>query len=327
MTTIETDLWPALRHYWHAVAQESTIKDVPVAVQVLGERLVLVRFSDEIVCYRDLCIHRGTPLSIGWVEGDELVCAYHGWRYNAEGACTKIPALSVERSIPLKARVQRYRSQVRYGLVWVSLEEPTNEIPEFPEFDDPEFEMTYYPPTAWECSAARHTENTVDAAHFAWVHEGILGDRAHPEVPIFDINRHGNELRYQFDDKPNPMHPIPHRRSYRLHRPFTIHQRKERAGDHDVEVSFSTVCPIGPRTSVGFLIVARNWELTPEEAKLHWDLDNKIFEQDRAIVEKQRPEELPVDLAAELHIKGPDAVAVEYRRLMGELGINVDAAV
>ena len=38
------------------------------------------RTQDEIVALQDLCIHRGTPLSPGWIEGEEIVCHYHGWR-------------------------------------------------------------------------------------------------------------------------------------------------------------------------------------------------------------------------------------------------------
>jgi len=46
------------------------------------------------------------------------------------------------------------------------------------------------------------------------------------------------------------------------------------------------------------------------------------FEQDRAIVELQRPEELPLDLSEELHLRGPDTPAIEYRRRLRELGVD-----
>ena len=40
----------------------------------------------------------------------------------------------------------------------------------------------------------------------------------------------------------------------------------------------------------------------------------------------QRPEELPVDLAAELQIAGVDRVAIEYRRWLREIAKGSDAA-
>jgi vanillate O-demethylase monooxygenase subunit len=43
------------------------------------------------------------------------------------------------------------------------------------------------------------------------------------------------------------------------------------------------------------------------------------LEQDRVVVESQRPEELPIDLSEELHIKGVDQASIEYRRWLLEL--------
>jgi len=323
---VEPELWPALRHYWHPVALSHEVAEAPAPIKLLGEKLVLFRVMDTLVCLRDLCVHRGTPLSLGWVEGERIVCGYHGWSYDAEGICTRIPALPEGRTIPLRARVDTFRVEERYGLVWVCLDQPRGAIPEFPEASDPSFKLTYHPVSVWRASAARRTENTVDAAHFPWVHEGILGTRDHPETPVFDIHRVDDELRFDYEDLPNPMHPMPHRRVYRMHRPFTIHQRKVRTGEHDVEASFSSVCPNAARESTSFLIIARNFHLDPDDEAKRFELDELIRRQDQPVVENQRPEELPLDLAAELHIKGPDAVAVEYRRFMAELGVDVDAS-
>ncbi len=48
----------------------------------------------------------------------------------------------------------------------------------------------------------------------------------------------------------------------------------------------------------------------------------EVTEQDRRIVEAQRPEELPLDLSEELHLRGTDAAAVEYRRALKRLGVG-----
>ena len=66
----------------------------------------------------------------------------------------------------------------------------------------------------------------------------------------------------------------------------------------------------------------RNFELSPQEQQERHSLDEKIMLQDQVILENQRPEELPLDLSLKLHIKGPDAVAIEYRRMMAELGVQ-----
>ncbi|MCI0622692.1 MAG: hypothetical protein L0387_13705 [Acidobacteria bacterium] len=67
--------------------------------------------------------------------------------------------------------------------------------------------------------------------------------------------------------------------------------------------------------------MTRTSRLSPEERAKRYDLDVFIMQQDKVIVENQHPEQLPLDLSEELHIKGPDAVAIEYRRLLAELGV------
>ena len=65
--------------------------DRPVAARLLDEPLVLVRLDGEVRAFKDLCVHRGTALSLGWVEDGCLVCPYHGWTYDPDGVCTRIP--------------------------------------------------------------------------------------------------------------------------------------------------------------------------------------------------------------------------------------------
>jgi phenylpropionate dioxygenase-like ring-hydroxylating dioxygenase large terminal subunit len=322
---LEHQLWPALRRYWHPVAYAAEVGAGPAAVQLLGERLVVVRLGTEVACFRDLCVHRATALSLGRVEERELVCAYHGWRFAADGACVHIPALPPGRAIPAGARLERFACEERYGLVWVCLaDDPVVAIPEYAEFADPGYTAAFVPAQQWRASAARATENAVDAAHFPWLHEGILGSRDHPEVPVFAIEQVGEELRYRFTDLPNPMHPEPHERVYRLHRPFSIHQRKERASG-EVEAVLITSCPRAAQESTVFLVICRNFHLGDAELDERMATDVLIMEQDRPVVESQRPAELPLDLAAELHLRGPDAVAVAYRRFMAEVGVDIDA--
>ena len=128
---LESDLWPALWNYWHPVVHAADVSEKPVAVKLLEQRLVVARLEDRLACFRDLCVHRGTPLSLGWVDGDQLVCGYHGWRYDVSGACTCIPALPCDHPIPRRARVEAFRVEQRYGIIWVCLGEPVAPIPEF----------------------------------------------------------------------------------------------------------------------------------------------------------------------------------------------------
>ena len=99
----EGDLWPALRENWHAVAFSDNLGEKPVSVRLLDEHVVLCRLGGRVSAFQDLCIHRGCPISLGWVEGEELVCAYHGWSYAGDGKCTRIPSVPSGHPIPYLA--------------------------------------------------------------------------------------------------------------------------------------------------------------------------------------------------------------------------------
>jgi hypothetical protein len=58
-----------------------------------------------VMAWQDLCIHRGARLSLGWVSIDKLVCQYHGWEYDVNGVCVRIPA-HPDQKPPIKARVK-----------------------------------------------------------------------------------------------------------------------------------------------------------------------------------------------------------------------------
>ena len=79
----EAALYRALRRFWHPVMWADELADRPVATLLLDEPLAIVRLDGEVRAFKDLCVHRGTALSLGWVEaGSSLVCAYHGWTYD-----------------------------------------------------------------------------------------------------------------------------------------------------------------------------------------------------------------------------------------------------
>src|SRR5436309_6010888 len=68
------------RRFWHPVALSSSLKDLPVAVRVLEEDLVLFRDGHGRVGLLPMhCSHRGTSLEFGMVEREGLRCCYHGW--------------------------------------------------------------------------------------------------------------------------------------------------------------------------------------------------------------------------------------------------------
>ncbi len=331
----ERALWPAVREYWHPVTFAENVGDRPVAARLLGEDIAVCRLGERWAAFADLCVHRGTPISLGWIEGERVVCAYHGWAYDPDGRCVRIPSLPPDHSIPKKACLTAYLAEERYGIVWVCLSRnPRAPIPDFPALEDPEFQITFRDQRVWRCSAARAMENFFDLGHFSWVHEGILGDRSRPITPKMRVERAGESLRFRYTDPPAPDEPFPHYRNYILYRPFSIYQLSEFPNGKTIAV----VSPHGPQTEkicTRFLMTATRVEPgSPADSESNQaafmedrliegqQIDEIIAEQDRVIVENQRPEEIPLDLAEELHLKVPDTLALAYRRFLLELGVE-----
>jgi phenylpropionate dioxygenase-like ring-hydroxylating dioxygenase large terminal subunit len=177
---------PVLLNDWHVVAYAPDLKEgTPMAVRLLEEDLVLWRAGDKIHAWRDLCLHRGTRLSLGKVENQALSCPYHGWTYNEEGQCIRFPAHPGQKP-PATAHVKVYQAQERYEWIWVTLGNPTQDIPPFPQWDDSTFHKIHCGPYHFNASGPRAVENFLDVTHFPFVHEGFLGDPAHPEVNDYE---------------------------------------------------------------------------------------------------------------------------------------------
>lgn len=322
----------ALRRAWHPVARAGDLRSDPLRVTLLDEPVALWRDSaGEPHALNDICIHRGTQLSLGRVVEDQLMCPYHGWRYGADGRCRAIPQLSDPSRVPGKARVAAYRCQERYGLLWVALDDPRWPLPEVPELEARDgWQVVACGPYSWRADASRQVENFTDFGHFPWVHPGLLGDPSRPVVPQHTVETKGHVLRYEIvrpeapntDEFPvfaNQEAQVPERRSrYHLHLPYTIVLRLGWGGERGMVYFFASQ-PVGEEACTGYLMIARNYDQN-QPVEVLQNFEDTIFEQDRRMVESQRPWKVPFDLADEMHVKF-DAVAVAYRRAMRDQGL------
>jgi phenylpropionate dioxygenase-like ring-hydroxylating dioxygenase large terminal subunit len=314
---------------WHPVAGVDELAETPIlGVRLLGEDLVLWRVDGRYHAWQDLCVHRGTKLSLGKIVDDCLMCPYHGWTYNQEGACVRIPA-HPDQKPPAKARVKRYHVREGYGLLWVCLGEPAGEIPPFPEQVLPGFVLAV-------CDPARHVrangprliENFLDAAHFPYVHAGVLGDPERPEIGDFQarIVPSGVESDAVMVYQPAPFGSTPGvvRYTYHAFRPLTAHFSKT-TGEGEFGLML-TITPHDERDSTGWFVVASREPAGSAALKaVYSPRILKIFEEDRVIVESQRPELLPLDLQEELHLRS-DRVAIAYRSWLRQLGVQFGVA-
>jgi phenylpropionate dioxygenase-like ring-hydroxylating dioxygenase large terminal subunit len=317
------DLRP-LRSFWHPVAAESEIGTEPYGVTLLGELVVVFRDEDGVIhAFQDLCPHRGAQLSKGRVVGGRLMCPYHGFQYDGEGKCRYIPSQPRDHQrIPARLKLAAYHTEVRYGLVWVAMEDPVSPIPEFPEYDDTGFHHFIGFDRTWKTSAARFIENAMDISHFPWVHAGSLGDPDHPELPPFEVRDAPHGLWYEYDwELPASGGHLGAQVHYEyfIDVPFTIRIRI--LGEEGISVIYSPTLPITDDKCRMWVLFARNHSFDRPDSD--WaDFSGHVWDEDQAVVETQRPERLPVDLTKEVHLRAADAPGISYRDKLAELGLE-----
>ncbi len=117
---------------WYAVVASSDLAAGTVMPTLLnGERLVVWRSkTGRVGVWNDRCPHRGMRLSLGATKGETLICPYHGWEFESDGACSRIPAhpdLSPSRA----ARARLYPAMEADGYVWACIGEPATAHPSY----------------------------------------------------------------------------------------------------------------------------------------------------------------------------------------------------
>ena len=173
---------PFVTDAWYVAAFADEVTRTPLARRVLGVPLVLLRRTDGgVMVLEDRCPHRSMPLSRGTVDGDTLVCAYHGARFGCDGGCIQVPSQPV---VPPGARVRVFPVQLRGPLVWVWMGEgaPTAEPPHPAWMDD----------AAWvasqqrlhlKASYVRLHENLLDLTHLSFLHARTFGTPDYASAP------------------------------------------------------------------------------------------------------------------------------------------------
>jgi vanillate O-demethylase monooxygenase subunit len=319
--------WAILAKCWYPVARSDELGERPIQVQLLDVDLVVYHAAGKAVVARNLCVHRGTRLSLGWVEDDAIVCPYHGFRYGSDGRCQSVPA-HPEMVISRKLRITVFPTIERFRLIWATLNGEKDELPHFEAWDDPEFQPIMAPTIDINSSSGRQVEGFLDVAHFAWAHVESFGDSSNPIVPSYQLEHTTSGIRAKYVSTVSnyPKH-LQHLappdfqwlRVFEVFPPFSA-----RLTVHFPEGGrlwiLNAALPISARKTRLFCPLARNFNKNgPLEELMAFNL--QIFNEDRVIVESQKPEDLPLDLQMEVHIAA-DRTSIAYRKLLKSMGLG-----
>ncbi|MDR5753800.1 MULTISPECIES: aromatic ring-hydroxylating dioxygenase subunit alpha [unclassified Caballeronia] len=303
---------------WLPVCNASDVGPASASAYVVADERIVV-WRDEagrVHVWRDYCPHRGAQLSLGLVQAGELVCPYHGWRYDTHGQCVHIPS-NPSLVPPLRACARSFRAAEKYGVIWMCFGEPARALDFFPEYDLPGARCINLAPQRVRSSGPRVVENFLDMAHFPFVHTGILGEPAHTEVRDYDVAETdgGLEATQCFFWQPAGLPGQPGadiEYVYRVKRPLVASLSKKAGSGQGALHIMIAVSPVSATESRAWLVSAHEDDALHTDQQLY-DFNMEILVQDTPIVESQYPKYLPLDLTAELHQRC-DRMSVAYRR-------------
>jgi nitrite reductase/ring-hydroxylating ferredoxin subunit len=125
-----------LRRYWHPVCLSANLKDIPVAVRMLCEDLVVFRDGKGRPGLLGIrCPHRLASLEYGQVREDGLMCSYHGWKYDVTGRCIEQPLEPLDSDLKSNIRHLWYPVQEWGGVVWTYMGPEKDNPPPLPKID------------------------------------------------------------------------------------------------------------------------------------------------------------------------------------------------
>jgi phenylpropionate dioxygenase-like ring-hydroxylating dioxygenase large terminal subunit len=124
-----------LREAWYyAVPGRRVRRRSMLAKVMLGEPILIGRDAAGVVfALRDLCPHRGMPLTVGHFDGSEIECCYHGWRFDTSGRCTAIPSLVPGQAFThARIHTRSYPAREVQGNLWIYFGDDPAGAPEIP---------------------------------------------------------------------------------------------------------------------------------------------------------------------------------------------------
>lgn len=180
-------------NFWYVAEQSEKLTKKPIRRKMLGQHFVLFRDeSGKARCLSDVCIHRGGSLSAGKIANNCIQCPYHGWHFDGNGICQRIPSLGKEAKIPKRAKIDSYPTKEIYGLIFCFLGDiPDKErcpILEVKEYDWENWRATTQH-FQFDIDYKRSIENGIDGAHNEFVHptHGFSGEDEDYKSPPIDM--------------------------------------------------------------------------------------------------------------------------------------------
>jgi phenylpropionate dioxygenase-like ring-hydroxylating dioxygenase large terminal subunit len=327
-----------IRNQWYILLDSDEVKDKPVGVTRMGEKMVFWRNrAGKVTCAIDKCPHRSIQLSLGTLVDDHLQCPFHGLEYDSSGQCVLLPANGRNGIVPAILRAQVYPTYEAHGYIWVwwgenpltDLEPPTF----FDNLDDSFYCASAHDP--WEAHYSRVIENQLDVVHLPFIHRTTIG-RGHRTLvdgPLIEWK--GDKLLciYVFnrvDDGTPPRKPseLSSKTATSVHLEFIMPNLWQNYISPDVRIVAAFV-PVDQSHTLLYLRFYQRFLAIPVlgklAAKLAMPFNIYIAHQDRRVVVTHQPQPSGLKIGEAL-FQG-DLPIIEYRRKREALKELVNQAI
>jgi len=331
-------------NFWYPIAlSDEVTNEQPLEVDVMSLKFVAFRDTEgKAHVLSNTCVHRGGALGRGKVNGDAVACPYHGWEFNGDGKCTRLPTNPLDQKPPARAKVDAYPVEERYGIVFAFLgDQAEDERP-------PLYEIEVYEKEGWRANDVvvfevnayyqRSVENGMDAAHNEFVHvlqgaPSILERIRNTPIEVEDESEWGCGFMYQASGSASEETKIIGAGEGRTiagsshHGPNTLITRINFSETRKFAQYFFEAPISDSRTRI-FFVNMRSWMMEPEKDQPLIDVNMRIAHEDIAVIEGLDPVRTPKSTAKEV-LTPADKPIFRYRDFLqnfDERGWRIDWA-
>ncbi len=322
-----------LKNMWYAICESKEITNKPKSLKRLNHNFVLYRTSDnQIACFDDLCTHRGASLGQGQIIDGCIQCPFHGFTFDADGNCVKIPANGKDARVPKRFNLNCYPTYEldNFIFIYYGSGEPEPKQPYY--FNELLDGFSYgHKKHLWNTHYSRAIENQLDIVHVPFVHEKTIGrgNKTLVNGPVVKWD----ELMMRFyvmNEVDNGQKPLKSSEMNQLiteesyHLQFIMPNLWQNKISDDVRITIAFV-PVDDDHTLIYLRFYQKFMRVPVLKsivnRLAMIFNNKVLAEDYHIIKKQLPR-VSFTAVNEQLIPG-DLPIGEYRRRFRELSADI----